>query len=93
MGGIPEKSTPSLPPGPASFARESPAVHRGGAEARSVHLVRDGKREVDSPPGGIMGDRPSESALLRAGEGVGAGKRGRGSAVWEIMGDRPSESP
>jgi len=75
MGGIPEKSTPPLPPGPTSFARESPAVPRGGAEARSVHLVRGGKREVDSPPGGIMGDRPPESALLPVGEGVGAGER------------------
>jgi len=61
----------------------------GGLEGSGV---RGGKREVDSPPGEIMGDRPPESALLRAGEGVGAGERGRGSAVWEITGDRPSRS-
>jgi len=58
-----------------------PGISSGPAE-RGGRIGPPGagrKREAGPPTGEIMRDRPPESALLRVGEGVGAGERREGN--------------
>jgi len=77
-GRDPGEKHPIATPRPDAFARESPPVPRSGG-GRIGPPGAGRKREAGPPTGEIMGDRPPESALLRVGEGVGAGERREGN--------------